>query len=141
MRFILILIAYLVIWHEGKCIWKRIAFSNGNLCLPWGKYKKGAEGKEKFTFRQWHTVYEISHLVPWQVAIWAFISRWITFLGQLQEAALLHASNQNWESCLEVLHLGQYRGLAVRLLHYLDYKGAFKIDFSNHNFKEIKDFF
>ena len=29
--------------------------------------------------------------------------------GRHQEAVLLHASNNNWEECLTVLHLGQFR--------------------------------
>ena len=41
------------------------------------------------------------------------------FTGRLQDAALLHASVENWSACLEVLHLGQYRGLAARLLHHI----------------------
>ena len=40
--------------------------------------------------------------------------------GRIQEAALLHASIQNWSDCLEALHLGQYRGLAARLLYHLE---------------------
>ena len=38
-------------------------------------------------------------------------------VGRIEEAALLLASIENWNACLEVLHLGQYWSLAARLLH------------------------
>jgi len=46
-------------------------------------------------------------------------SDYLVSQDRIQEAALLHASVDNLDACLEVLHLGQYRSLAVRLLHHM----------------------
>jgi len=46
-------------------------------------------------------------------------SEFLISQGRHEEAALLHASNKNWQECLTVLHVGQFRSLALRLLDCL----------------------
>ena len=43
---------------------------------------------------------------------------------RIQEAALLHASVENWGECLAALHVGQYRGLAALLLQHIGPTGT-----------------